>query len=431
MSLDVDNMYTNIPVDESINIMKKRLTENNSLSKEKILDTCRLAKLITKQNYFQFNGKYYIQNEGLAMGSPLSGILAEIYLNDFENKHIMNHDNKFRDKISYYYRYVDDAICLFKGNNRQIDLFTKYLNGIHPKIKFKHETEHDNRINYLDLTINTSNNNHQFSIYRKPTQSSQTIHATSHHPISHKMAAFNSYIHRLNTVPMNNDDYNKELNTIKFMAQDNGYDSRIIDKLIRKKSNKTNNPTNKSRNNKYITLKYGNTLNYKVSNILKNHGYTVSYKTTNKLQDLINPLNAPTGDKFDGSGVYKIHCNECPKYYIGQTGRSFRTRFKEHLPKNTSAQKSNYADHLIESGHNYKSLEDNLQILHKCKKSSLMSTLENYEIYKAVKSEANILLNDKINSQANSLFDTAIHLEIRRHSSRSNSDGLPSFSRRR
>lgn len=409
MSLDVDNMYTNIPVDEAIETLKIRLKENNSLNDVKINEVCNLAKLITKQNYFQFNDKYYIQREGLAMGSPLSSILAEIYLNDFENKHIMSHTNKFRNSIVYYYRYVDDAICLFKGNSRQIDLFTKRLNAIHPKIKFKREIEHENKINYLDLTIHTHENKHQFSVFHKPTQSSQVIHASSNHPISHKLAAFNSFIHRLNKIPMTTENYNKELNIIKYIAQDNGYDSSIIDKINRK--NKSQVPNARNIEKKFVTLTYGSSLNHKTSNVLKSHGYTVAYRNSNKLENIINPRKTSNGDEFDGSGVYKVKCNDCPKYYIGQTGRSFRTRFKEHLPKKTVTQKSNYAEHLVQCGHNYSSLTNNLKVMHKCNKSRLLSTLENYEIYKAVLDEPDNVLNDKINSQANTLFDTAMRLE--------------------
>jgi hypothetical protein len=36
-------------------------------------------------------------------------------------------------------------------------------------------------------------------------------------------------------------------------------------------------------------------------------------------------------DLYDKCGVYKLKCGSCPGVYLGQTGRSFRTRFKEHM----------------------------------------------------------------------------------------------------
>lgn len=82
------------------------------------------VETVTMQNYFEFNGKYYIQHDDLAMGSPVSSILAKVFLNDFERRHVMNANSKYESKIAYYYKYADDPICLYKGNHRQIDIFT-------------------------------------------------------------------------------------------------------------------------------------------------------------------------------------------------------------------------------------------------------------------------------------------------------------------
>ena len=71
----------------------------------------------------------------------------------------------------------------------------------------------------------------KFNIYRKPTATNHTIHADSHHPYSQKMAAYNSLIHRLLTAPLDNNDFQTELNTIRFIAVSNGcllYTSRCV-----------------------------------------------------------------------------------------------------------------------------------------------------------------------------------------------------------
>ena len=43
-----------------------------------------MAKIGMDKNIFQFNGKFYRQNEGAAMGNSLSGFLAEIFMRYFE-----------------------------------------------------------------------------------------------------------------------------------------------------------------------------------------------------------------------------------------------------------------------------------------------------------------------------------------------------------
>ena len=46
--------------------------------------TLELIKVILNQNYFQYNDKYFKPTKGIAVGSPMSSTLAEIYLQLFE-----------------------------------------------------------------------------------------------------------------------------------------------------------------------------------------------------------------------------------------------------------------------------------------------------------------------------------------------------------
>ena len=58
----------------------------------------------------------------------------------------------------------------------------------------------------------------------------------------------------------------------------------------------------------------------------------VAFKTNNNISNLLRikqPL--PLEDK---TGVYRISCNDCDCFYLGQTGKSFLKRYKEHLSRN-------------------------------------------------------------------------------------------------
>ena len=73
------------------------------------------------------------------------------------------------------------------------------------------------------------------------------------------------------------------------------------------------------------------------------------------------------------TGVYKMICDDCDMHYIGQTGRGFFERYKEHLPTSISnTNKSNYAKHLVSLNHNYTNFEANCKPLHICKKGRYM-----------------------------------------------------------
>ena len=97
------------------------------------------------------------------------------------------------------------------------------------------EVEQGSSINFLDLTITRNTNKHEFSIYHKPSHTDITIHNTSTHPHSHKVSAYNSYIHRLTNIPLSEENYQKELNIIKQIAVNNGYPTKMIDQIIAKK----------------------------------------------------------------------------------------------------------------------------------------------------------------------------------------------------
>jgi hypothetical protein len=59
-------------------------------------------------------------------------------------------------------------------------------------------------------------------------------------------------------------------------------------------------------------------------------------------------------NKFNNAGVYKLKCKACPLQYIGQTGRTFQTRYKEHIWAIRNNQNtSRYAKHILDTGQSY------------------------------------------------------------------------------
>lgn len=53
------------------------------------------------------------------------------------------------------------------------------------------------------------------------------------------------------------------------------------------------------------------------------------YTTTNTVKERVQ-VKQHNSNQYDGSGVYSLNCKVCPLQYKSQTGRSFKTRFKEH-----------------------------------------------------------------------------------------------------
>ena len=145
----------------------------------------------------------------------------------------------------------------------------------------------------------------KFNIYRKPTTTGTTIHADSHHPYSQKMAAYNSFIHRLLTIPLDDNDFRDKLNTIKYIAVANGYNSLTIDKLLKKHERSKLKPRiNSNTHTIFISTNYTSFMPKILSSVLNNNGFTISFRTNNKLLSILRPKkHTPPEEK---TGIYKL-----------------------------------------------------------------------------------------------------------------------------
>jgi hypothetical protein len=94
------------------------------------------------------NNDIIIQHDGLAMGAPSSGLIAEIFLQHMEHLHLTHLTHRHR--IINYWRYVDDILLAFDPNHINIQAIVYDFSTIHPKLLFTAETERDNTLNYLD-----------------------------------------------------------------------------------------------------------------------------------------------------------------------------------------------------------------------------------------------------------------------------------------
>ena len=93
---------------------------------------CR-KKESTKESFFMFSNKFYKQIYGVAMRSPLSPALANIFMSSFESKWLKDCPRNLEPVL--YRRYVDDIFVLFSSID-QAEKFKKYLSSKHPSINF-------------------------------------------------------------------------------------------------------------------------------------------------------------------------------------------------------------------------------------------------------------------------------------------------------
>jgi hypothetical protein len=127
------DLCVNIPVMEILHITNTSLKQNNSdtLVPQQIL---MLLSLVLNQNYFECDKKCYKPNQGVAMGSPVSGIITEIFLQYYEHpilKHILE-----MNAVIYYNCYIYDVFIVFNSTTITEEVIMNIMNTIHSNLQF-------------------------------------------------------------------------------------------------------------------------------------------------------------------------------------------------------------------------------------------------------------------------------------------------------
>jgi len=83
------SLFTSIPIDMAIDIVQRKLEgsdgwrSHTQLTKGQVLD---LLSFLLHNSYFVFEGTQYHQISGCAMGSPVSAVIAELVMQEVEEK---------------------------------------------------------------------------------------------------------------------------------------------------------------------------------------------------------------------------------------------------------------------------------------------------------------------------------------------------------
>ena len=81
---------------------------------------------------FQWREKFYEQTHGAPMGSPLSPVMANLFMEEFEKKALATSTLK----PGFWFRYVDDTLSSWAHGLENLHRFLEHINSLHPSIKF-------------------------------------------------------------------------------------------------------------------------------------------------------------------------------------------------------------------------------------------------------------------------------------------------------
>ena len=105
------------------------------------------SNLCLDNTYLYFRGKFYRQIFGVAMGSPISVIIANLVMENIEEGAM----SIFLNPSKFWRRYVDDPFVIIKKT--EVNEFYRRINDIEASIKFIIEHETNNSIPFLDVYV--------------------------------------------------------------------------------------------------------------------------------------------------------------------------------------------------------------------------------------------------------------------------------------
>ncbi len=189
VSFDVASLFTKVPVNQTIDIAFQKLSNDPNLDERAMGATVgaikQLLRFCMDQNLFLFDGKVYQQIGGAPMGSRLSPVLANIYMEWFEETALAGAPAELAPKV--WWRFVDDVFCIWKQCQESIPRFLDHLNGIEPQIQFTVELEQNAKHPFLDILITRTATTFALEIYRKKTHTDKYLHFKSRAPLSTKL----------------------------------------------------------------------------------------------------------------------------------------------------------------------------------------------------------------------------------------------------
>ena len=171
-SLDVDTLFKSVPVDPSIHIIQQRLSQDTNLHQRTNMSIPHIITLLQfclKNTYFLFLGKYYEQVHGAAMGSPISPLIDNLFMEEFEVKAL----STFPDPPRLWLRFIDDTYVISKAEHNQQLLH--HISSQDPQIQFTvEETYFKGTLSFLDTLVTIGpNNNLLTTVYRNSTLTDQ------------------------------------------------------------------------------------------------------------------------------------------------------------------------------------------------------------------------------------------------------------------
>ena len=409
-TMDICSLYTNIPTAEGLAALKYYLEYYPDDNRPSTPTLLKLTELVLNLSSFEFDGKYYIQKTGVAMGTKMGPSYACLFVGYVEEKMLLTYTGT---KLIMLRRYIDDYFGISTSTKNELEDFMQYVNDFHPSLSYTYDIS-DTSVNFLDISISMTHHGLTTDIFYKDTDTHSYLRYESAHPPSCKKGIPYSQFLRLRRICNNDQTFERRSDEMSEFFSQRGFPVSTIKNSLRKASKFTQSEAINKRKNLNtgipLTMKFSGitkciaktiksnlnilSANHKTNRIFGTNSVFVAFKREKNLRDcfirsklyrddntaktpgttschrprcntcshvtLGNTIRGPLRNWnvlgsytcISSNVIYAITCTRCETIYFGETKRRLADRFTEHH----RAIKLNFpglpvASHFNSSGH--------------------------------------------------------------------------------
>jgi hypothetical protein len=156
-------------------------------------DILRLFHHVQTSSFFRFTGQFYEQTSGVTMGLPLSPVIANFFMEHFEET---NREGANHKLFASFTMWMTHSLSGINGPCKLSELLD-HLNSVHENIQFTMETERDSHRLFFDTdTYHKPDGSLGHKVYHKPIHTNLHLDFNSHHNPSNKQAVLSMLVHR-------------------------------------------------------------------------------------------------------------------------------------------------------------------------------------------------------------------------------------------
>ena len=229
-SLDVESLFTNVPVTQTIEIIMQNVYNHPTLPSPKVPSTIlkRLLTICTTKTPFRSpTGQLYKQHNGVSMGSPLGPSFANYYMCHIENE-IFDKQPELKPQI--YCRYMDDIFLVLDNFHQLTALKTAFETS--SILQFTYEIENRKQISFLDISVSRNKDNVFTTVYRKPTDTGACLNYDSCCPQRYKIGVIKNFLHRAYSVCSSWKAFTVEIERITQLLVNNNFPNKVINQTV-------------------------------------------------------------------------------------------------------------------------------------------------------------------------------------------------------